>query len=92
MVARDESHAVNVHTPQGRIATPAPTRVKALDTTGAGDSFNAAYLSSRLAGLPVETAVARGHDLGRGGGDLQGRDRPEGLDARLVAGIERGRR
>jgi 2-dehydro-3-deoxygluconokinase len=68
VVARDESHAVNVHTPAnssqgGRIATPAPTRVKALDTTGAGDSFNAAYLSSRLAGLPVETAVARGHDL-----------------------------
>ena len=63
VVARDESHAVNVHTPEGRIATPAPSRVKALDTTGAGDSFNAAYLSSRLAGLPVETAVARGHDL-----------------------------
>jgi len=63
VVARDESHAVNVHTPEGRIATPAPVRVKALDTTGAGDSFNAAYLSSRLAGLPVETAVSRGHDL-----------------------------
>jgi len=29
----------------------------------AGDTFNAAYLSSRLAGLPIETAVARGHDL-----------------------------
>jgi len=63
VVARDESHAVNVHTPEGRIATPAPVRVKALDTTGAGDSFNAAYLSSRLAGLPVEAAVGRGHDL-----------------------------
>ncbi|MBO9560838.1 MAG: sugar kinase [Caulobacter sp.] len=63
VVARDESHAVNVHTPEGRIATPAPNRVKALDTTGAGDSFNAAYLSWRLAGLPVATAVARGHDL-----------------------------
>jgi 2-dehydro-3-deoxygluconokinase len=63
VVARDESHAVNVHAPDGRVATPAPRRVKALDTTGAGDSFNAAYLASRLAGLPVETAVARGHDL-----------------------------
>ncbi|KRA59832.1 2-dehydro-3-deoxygluconokinase [Caulobacter sp. Root655] len=68
VVARDESHAVNVHTAPfqglgGRIATPAPQRVKALDTTGAGDSFNAAYLASRLAGLPVETAVARGHQL-----------------------------
>ncbi len=63
VVARDESHAVNVHTPEGRIATPAPGRVQALDTTGAGDSFNAAYLASRLAGLPVETAVSRGHQL-----------------------------
>jgi 2-dehydro-3-deoxygluconokinase len=63
VVARDESHAVNVHTLETRIATPAPARVKALDTTGAGDSFNAAYLASRLAGLPVETAVSRGHDL-----------------------------
>lgn len=63
VVARDESHAVNVHTPEGRVATLPPGRVKALDTTGAGDSFNAAYLASRLAGLPVETAVARGHQL-----------------------------
>ncbi len=63
VVARDESHAINVHTPEGRIATPAQQRVKALDTTGAGDSFNAAYLHSRLAGLAIESAVIRGHEL-----------------------------
>lgn len=63
VVARDESHAVNVHQPEGRTATPPPARVKAVDTTGAGDSFNAAYLSSRLAGLSIAESVRRGHDL-----------------------------
>ncbi len=63
VVARDESHAVNVHRPDGRTATPPPSRVKAVDTTGAGDSFNAAYLSSRLAGSPIPEAIARAHAL-----------------------------
>lgn len=63
VVARDESHAVNVHRAEGRTSTPPPPRVRAIDTTGAGDSFNAAYLSSRLAGLPIADSVRRGHAL-----------------------------
>jgi 2-dehydro-3-deoxygluconokinase len=63
VVARDESHAVNVHQPEGRTATPPPGRVQAVDTTGAGDSFNAAYLSSRLAGLSIDESVRRAHAL-----------------------------
>lgn len=42
--------------PVETFALPAP--VAAVDTTGAGDSFNAAYLVARDAGQPVEAAVA----------------------------------
>ncbi|HQR87885.1 MAG TPA: PfkB family carbohydrate kinase, partial [Caulobacter sp.] len=83
VVARDESHAVNIHRPEGRTATPAPDRVKAVDTTGAGDSFNAAYLSSRLAGLPIETAVARAHRLAAIVVGCRGAIAPHGTRLRL---------
>jgi 2-dehydro-3-deoxygluconokinase len=42
---------------------PVPAPVVAIDTTAAGDSFNAAYLARRLAGVaPAEAALA-GHRL-----------------------------
>ncbi|MBZ8134989.1 sugar kinase [Afifella sp. IM 167] len=42
-----------------------PERVAPVDTTAAGDSFNAAYLAARIAGLSPEEAVARGDALAR---------------------------
>jgi len=42
--------------PPAAVATP-------LDTTGAGDSFNAAYLAARLLGRPLREAALAGHDL-----------------------------
>ncbi len=46
-----------------RLAVPCPAAVTALDTTAAGDSFNAAYLAARLAGQDVGTAALDGHRL-----------------------------
>lgn len=57
--------------PQGALAivdgrtldVPVPAAVTPLDTTAAGDSFNAAYLAARLGGQPAEAAVVAGHRL-----------------------------
>lgn len=44
-----------------RAAAIAPEKVR--DTTGAGDAFDAAYLSARLMGFDSATAIAAGHAL-----------------------------
>jgi len=43
----------------GRLLPAVPT--EAIDTTGAGDSFNGSYLAARLLGDEPETAVTRAH-------------------------------
>ncbi|MBS0242828.1 MAG: sugar kinase [Proteobacteria bacterium] len=42
---------------------PIPRKVVAIDTTAAGDSFNAAYLAAHLAGEKPEAAARAGHAL-----------------------------
>jgi len=46
---------------EGQVPVPAP--ITALDTTAAGDAFNAAYLASRLRRQPALEAVRLGHTL-----------------------------
>jgi len=40
-----------------------PDLIEPTDTTGAGDSFNAAYLAARIRGETIANSVAQGHEL-----------------------------
>lgn len=45
------------------IFVPAPEEIEPVDTTAAGDSFNAAYLAARLNGEDAASAASAGHQL-----------------------------
>ncbi|HEX8058825.1 MAG TPA: sugar kinase [Novosphingobium sp.] len=48
--------------PDGTRCAPEST-LQPVDTSGAGDAFNAGYLDARLNGLPIEEAARAGHAL-----------------------------
>lgn len=50
---------------EGGGAVPVSRSVPAVDTTGAGDSFNGAYLAARLCGLDVAAAIRLGQSVSR---------------------------
>ena len=49
--------------PDGHTVVAAPRIVAAIDTTAAGDSFNAAYIAARLGGATPQDAAMAGHRL-----------------------------
>ena len=63
VVLRGEDRSIEVLTAAGRERFEAPAPIAVVDTTGAGDSFNAAYLAARLEGRPPAQAVAAGRRL-----------------------------
>jgi 2-dehydro-3-deoxygluconokinase len=60
VVVKNGGGAILAAAPEGRLNLTLP-RVTPLDTTGAGDSFNAGYLAARLQGMGLEAAIRRAH-------------------------------
>jgi ribokinase len=56
VVMKDGARGARAWWPGGECAVAGRT-VEVVDTTGAGDSFNAGFLAGRLAGRPIEEAV-----------------------------------
>ena len=52
-----------ISSPEDKTTIAANEMVDVLDTTAAGDSFNAAYLAARIAGLSLRDAAKKAHQL-----------------------------
>ena len=65
IIIKRGSESCIVDTKNERIEVPANiiAKQKIIDTTAAGDSFSAGYLSVRLMGGSIEAAIKKGHDL-----------------------------
>ena len=62
-VLKTGGDAVHILHAGDRLCVPLPRIPAPVDTTGAGDSFNAAYIAARLAGATPKAAVESGHRL-----------------------------
>lgn len=63
VVIKDGANPVQVLQNKRHYTLPVPLVNQVVDTTAAGDSFNAGYLSAVIDGLGSQAAVKRGHQL-----------------------------
>ena len=63
IVVKNGPNSALVAAKDGRELVPVPEVVVPVDTTAAGDSFNAAYLAARLAGEAPTAAASQAHRL-----------------------------
>jgi 2-dehydro-3-deoxygluconokinase len=63
VVLKQGPQAVLIAAPDGEVAVPAERVPKVVDSTAAGDSFNAGYLAARLSGVAPADAARRAHHL-----------------------------
>lgn len=63
IVVKNGASGALVRASDGSRLVPIPEPIEPVDTTAAGDSFNAAYLAARIGGAAPEVAAEAGHAL-----------------------------